>query len=109
MSLVDSPTEVRQGEALDVDRLGAYLRSQIPDLRGDIAVQQFPSGFSNLTYAVTVGERRLVLRRPPFGTKAKSAHDMGREYRVLSALKGYFRYCPNTLLFCDDPAVMGLS
>jgi len=107
MTKVDSPVDVRKGEELDIEKLGTYLRAQRPELDGEITVQQFPAGFSNLTYALTVGEQRLILRRPPFGTKAKSAHDMGREFRVLSAVQGAFKYAPRTILFCDDPAVMG--
>src|SRR5207237_7116675 len=53
------------------------------DLGGELVVKQFPSGHSNLTYSVSLGEKEMVLRRPPFGSKVKSAHDMGREYNVL--------------------------
>jgi aminoglycoside phosphotransferase (APT) family kinase protein len=83
------------------------LKDSIPGLEGDLVVEQFPSGFSNLTYMIKVGERDLVLRRPPFGRKAKTAHDMGREYRILSALNPVFPYCPKTLVYTDDESVMG--
>ena len=106
MDLIDPTRPVREGEELDADRIGAYL-AQAAGLRGPVAVRQFPGGYSNLTYLVAMGDRELVLRRPPFGTKAASAHDMGREYRILKALKPIYPYVPDTLVFCEDPAVIG--
>ncbi len=102
---LDKPKPIRDGEDLDWTRLAGFLKSVIPNLDGDLTVQQFPSGFSNLTYLISVGETELVLRRPPFGTKAKSAHDMGREYRMLQALRPVFSFCPAPLAYCDDPAI----
>jgi len=107
--VIDHPRDVREGEALDVERVGAYLRDAIAGLQGEVTIQQFPSGFSNLTYLIGVGERKLVLRRPPFGKKARTAHDMGREVRMLRALKPYFRYCPEVLAYCEDPEVLGAT
>ncbi len=107
MSVLDQAAPARRGEELDQARVEAFLRENIPGLEGPLSIAQFPSGYSNLTYLIIVGERQMVLRRPPHGTKAKSAHDMGREYRILSALKPVFPYCPRPLAFCDDEAVMG--
>ncbi len=107
MDLSDKAKPVRNGESLDLSAVEEYLKSKIPSLSGSLAVEQFPSGFSNLTYLISVGDRELVLRRPPHGTKAKSAHDMGREYRMLKALKPVFPYCPEALLYCEDESVMG--
>jgi len=107
MDLSDRAKPVRNGESIDHAAVEDYLKSKIPSLRGSLAVEQFPSGFSNLTYLISVGDRELVLRRPPHGTKAKSAHDMGREYRMLKALKPVFPYCPEALLYCEDESVMG--
>lgn len=102
---LDRPKAVREGEGLDWDRIGAYLRDRIPGLTGDVEVQQFPSGFSNLTYLIRVGDTELVLRRPPFGTKAATAHDMSREFRILTALRPVFPYVPEPLVYCEDAAV----
>lgn len=107
MSAIDSPTRIREGEELDQPRLEAYLKQHIPGLSGELEIGQYPSGYSNLTYMLKVGDRRLVLRRPPHGTKAKGAHDMGREYRVLSALKPHFPYAPEALVYCEDESVLG--
>ena len=62
--LQDSTKAVRQGEELDLARLEPYLRSHFPDLGGDLAVKQFPSGHSNLTYSVALGKGNGI-RRPP--------------------------------------------
>ncbi len=106
MTALDLAGPVRRGESLDAAKIAAFLKDRLPGLEGPVAVRQFHSGFSNLTYLVTVGETELVLRRPPFGRKAKTAHDMNREYRILNALKPVFPYVPAPLAFCDDPAVM---
>ena len=104
---VDQSTDIRDGEQLDLAKLEPYLKSAIPGLNGPLTVQQYPSGFSNLTYAVQVGDRDMVLRRPPFGSKVKSAHDMGREYRVLSKLHPHYPPAPEPLVYCEDIDVLG--
>jgi aminoglycoside phosphotransferase (APT) family kinase protein len=103
---IDRPTEVRPGETLDVARLSPYLRDTL-NLEGEVEVLQYPSGFSNLTYMLRVGDTEFVLRRPPFGSKPKSGHDMKREHDVLAALHGAFPYCPKPLVYCDDETVIG--
>jgi aminoglycoside phosphotransferase (APT) family kinase protein len=103
---VDTPTEVRPGEELDIERLGPFLRKEL-QTDGEVEVLQFPSGFSNLTYLLKIGEIEVVLRRPPFGSKPKTGHDMKREHDVLAALQPRFRYCPTPLVYCDDESVIG--
>lgn len=76
--LLDRAAQVRPGEELDAGRLEEFLRLSIPGLDGELEISQFPSGYSNLTYFLRMGGREMVLRRPPHGTKAKTAHDMGR-------------------------------
>ena len=105
--LQDHPTVVRSGEELDLGRLEPLLRSHFPDVPGALSVAQFPSGHSNLTYLVCLGDREMVLRRPPFGSKVKSAHDMTREYHVLSKLHVVYPQAPRALLYCEDPSVLG--
>ncbi|MBN1104774.1 MAG: phosphotransferase family protein [Deltaproteobacteria bacterium] len=107
MDLTDQPVQVRQGEELDLKAVETFLKDRIPGLSGSLVAEQFPSGFSNLTYLLRVGARELVLRRPPFGRKAKTAHDMGREFRVLSALKPVFPYCPKPLVYTEDESTLG--
>jgi aminoglycoside phosphotransferase (APT) family kinase protein len=103
----DQASAVRPGEELDLAKLEPFLRSHFPAEAGMLAVRQFPSGHSNLTYSVYLGARELVLRRPPFGSKVKTAHDMGREFRVLSKLHPAYSPAPEVLLYCDDDSILG--
>lgn len=103
----DQASEIRPGEELDLAKLEPYLRSHFPNESGPFTVKQFPSGHSNLTYSLQLGAREMVLRRPPFGSKVKSAHDMGREFRVLSKVHDAYRPAPKVLLFCEDESVLG--
>jgi aminoglycoside phosphotransferase (APT) family kinase protein len=105
--LLDQPQRVRSGEELDVPKLEAFLKARFPDLAGPLAVEQFPKGYSNLTYSVRFGDREMVLRRPPFGAKIKTAHDMGREYRILSHISPRYPKVPRPLVYCADESVLG--
>lgn len=105
--MIDQPQNQRSGEELNVAQLAAYLKTQLPELHGKLHVQQFPSGYSNLTYSLQFDEREFVLRRPPFGAKIKTAHDMAREYRILSALIQTYPKVPRPLLYCDDASIIG--
>lgn len=106
-AMTEESRAVRSGEELDTGRLEPYLLGVLPGTRGPLQVRQFPSGFSNLTYALDLGGRELVLRRPPFGAKIRSAHDMGREYRVLAALHPVYGKVPKPLHHCEDESVLG--
>lgn len=107
--LVDRPRGVREGEELDLEPLAAYLREHIQEIgdNAEISVEQFPSGHSNLTYLLRANAREYVLRRPPFGSKVKTAHDMGREYRILSKLYAVYPLAPEPLVYCEDESVLG--
>jgi len=100
---------VRPGEEIDTAALSAWLAGHLPEIPADagLVIEQFPGGHSNLTYLIRTGDREIVLRRPPFGSKVKSAHDMGREFRVLSRLWTVYPKAPRALAHCDDPAVIG--
>ncbi|SNY06334.1 phosphotransferase family protein [Paractinoplanes atraurantiacus] len=89
-------------KGLDLERLRAHLGSE-KELTG----QMFAGGRSNLTYAVTDGENRWVLRRPPLGHVLPTAHDMAREHRVLEALSKAGFPAPRPVLFCSDTEVIG--
>src|SRR5215213_4396583 len=105
--IIDRARAVREGEELPTERLREYLAAHLPGLEGPLTVEQFPAGFSNLTYLLRAGDRELVLRRPPIGAKIKTAHDMGREYRILSHLYSVYNKVPRPLLFCEDEQVLG--
>ena len=106
---LDGTKAVRDGEELDLDRLEAFLRDLFPGFQGPLTVEQFPSGFSNLTYLLRAVEEEWVLRRPPFGSKVKAAHDMGREYKVLSNLHSVYPCAPKPLAYCEDNSVIGAT
>jgi aminoglycoside phosphotransferase (APT) family kinase protein len=103
----DSSAKVREGEELDLNKLNTYLQTSNPEVGAVTEITQFPGGFSNLTYCLKTTEKDYVLRRPPFGAKIKSAHDMGREFRVLSLLKNHYTKIPKPILYCEDESVMG--
>ena len=109
MDYTDQPKYIREGEGLDSAKLEDFLKENIPGLQGEIVVLQFPGGRSNLTYMVTFGDREIVLRRPPFGTKAKTAHDMGREFGILKALGETYPYVPKPYVYTDDISIIGCS
>lgn len=100
--------EVRPDERFDAARLQGYLRGRAPGADGELTVRQFGGGKANLTYLLTFdGSLEYVLRRPPLGSYAPSAHDMGRENRVLSVLSKAFPFAPEIYHYCEDEAVIG--
>ncbi|MBB5207175.1 phosphotransferase family protein [Chiayiivirga flava] len=107
MHPIDEATAVRRGEELDTTALEAWLLARLPGTHGPLRVAQFPSGFSNLTYLLTLGDLELVLRRAPRGAAARGGHDMGREHRLLSALHPVYPKAPEALAWCEDAAVIG--
>ena len=106
-SILDKAQHVRKGEELDMAALNPWIKAQIKDLIGTPIVTQYAKGASNWTYCVEYDNKSLILRRAPAGTKAKGAHDMGREYRLQSALKPVYHYVPQMLAYCDDVSVIG--
>ena len=104
---MDSTVEVREGEELNADALEPYLRDALGIHDGAFEIRQFPGGHSNLTYLVRMGRREWVLRRPPYGSKVKSAHDMGREYTILSHIHDVYEPAPEPFLYCEDESVLG--
>ncbi|SBV27104.1 Predicted kinase, aminoglycoside phosphotransferase (APT) family [Micromonospora krabiensis] len=93
---------------VDLDRLAAYLAAHRPDLAGGpLRARLIAGGKSNLTYLLDLGDREVVLRRPPLGHVLATAHDMGREFRVISALAPTGVPVPAALLHCPDPEVIG--
>jgi aminoglycoside phosphotransferase (APT) family kinase protein len=106
---IDQPAPLRQGEELDEPILRAYLSGQLKQIDADkaLSLRQFHGGHSNLTYLIAQGDSELILRCPPRGSKVKSAHDMGREFRVLSKLGPAYAKAPSPLLYCEDEEVIG--
>ena len=99
--------EVRWGEELPLEALNAWLASEAPAVGRVTGVAQFPGGFSNLTYLLTTSTGEFVLRKPPRGVGAGSAHDMGREARILSVCELRGIPAPRVIASCDDASVIG--
>jgi aminoglycoside phosphotransferase (APT) family kinase protein len=105
----DDTIEVRAGEQMNWHRIEDYLRAQITTIgEGSLQARQFPSGASNLTYLVQIGEWEGVLRRPPLGPLAPKAHDMGREAGLLARIHPVFPLAPSPYVFCKDLEIMGV-
>jgi aminoglycoside phosphotransferase (APT) family kinase protein len=99
-------TSVRDEDAFDIAKVHNWLsqyieESELPE------VKQFRSGASNLTYLLKYPDRELVLRRPPIGTKAVSAHDMKREFLIQSRLKPVYNLVPKVIALCEDHSIIG--
>ena len=99
-------TPVREEDSFDIAKVHHWLapfinQEQLPE------VFQFRSGASNLTYLLRYPNRELVLRRPPVGTKAASAHDMKREFLIQSRLKPVYDLVPHVIALCDDHSIIG--
>jgi aminoglycoside phosphotransferase (APT) family kinase protein len=104
---IDKAVAAREGEAPDSDILKNYLSNFMPGFDGSLTIQQFPGGYSNLTFLLKTADKEYVLRKPPNGANIKSAHDMGREFKVLSALQPVYKPIPAPILFCDDATIIG--
>ncbi len=98
---------MRKGEELDVGPLAEFLRNELGAAADELEITQFPAGSSNLTYCIRLGGSEYVLRRPPFGNQVKSAHDMSREFNVLSKLSAVYAPAPKPLVYCNDESVIG--
>lgn len=97
----------RTGEELNAENLRKFLSENLGSLIGAIEISQFPAGSSNLTYLVKIENQEFVLRRPPFGNTVKSAHDMSREFNVLSKLSKVYNPAPKPLIYCADETIVG--
>lgn len=111
MSVIDQAGNIRSGEELDKQKIADYFNSILENesnlTEADISVTQFPGGASNLTYQIDINGTQYILRRPPFGKIAKSAHDMLREARIMQTLKPVYEYVPNIIASCDDHSILG--
>lgn len=104
----NSVIPVRAGEELDRAKLLDFLHTHMDGLpEGDLEIRQFGAGHSNLTYALSIGTWEAVLRRPPLGPLPPKAHDMEREFRILSSLHDVFPAAPKPYVFSEDPAIVG--
>ena len=98
---------VRPGEELNLEALRGYLAVHLPGGAESLEVQQFPGGHSNLTYLLKVNDTEYVLRRAPMGPVAPKAHDMVREFHLLSRIAPVFMPAPRPVLLCEDAGIVG--
>ncbi|MFJ7730123.1 phosphotransferase family protein [Neobacillus sp. NPDC097160] len=99
---------VRKGEELDLEVLETFLRGNLASLPEEsLEILQFSAGHSNLTYQLKMGDWEAVLRRPPLGPVAPKAHDMWREFKILTALNSIFSVAPKPFLFSENQTIVG--
>lgn len=103
----DLPIAVQPEDAPDLTAINSFLQSEAPEIGPVLYVKRFPGGFSNLTYCLQTAEKEYVLRRPPLGAAIQSAHDMGREYRVLRLLQPHYAKIPAPVAFCENSDLIG--
>ncbi len=112
MTATNDSTPVRPGEELDQTALRRYLIAALSadqlEENQTLEIRQFPGGHSNLTYLIRYGAREFVLRRPPVGPVAPTAHDMPREYRLLSVIHPRFPLAPKPVVLCEDTSIIGV-
>jgi aminoglycoside phosphotransferase (APT) family kinase protein len=114
MTVSNDSIAIRVGEELDQAALDHYLRQRLTaecsefDPASPIKIEQFPGGHSNLTYLIRYGGKEFVLRRPPVGPVAPTAHDMPREYNLLSVINPHFPLAPKSILLCEDASIIGV-
>lgn len=106
-AVIDKGGNVRKGEELNTDVVTGWLRAQGLTISDNPELTQYSGGASNWTYRLKYPEADLILRRPPKGTKAKGAHDMGREYRIQSLLKPVYPHVPDMVGHCADESLIG--
>ncbi len=105
--MLDQPQPLYADNTIDLPQLRAFLQEEAPAIDKIWSVSQFTGGFSNLTYCLHTAEKDYVLRRPPQGAAIQSAHDMAREFRVLTLLQGHYQPVPVPVLYCENPAIIG--
>lgn len=105
--MVSETIPIRKGEELNVEAIENFIRKHTPGLPEEpLTIKQFSVGRSNLTYQLNIGNWEAVLRRPPIGPVAPKAHDMEREFLILSEIYPYFPAAPKPYMFSDS-AVIG--
>ncbi|WP_194755875.1 phosphotransferase family protein [Aliidiomarina indica] len=108
-AVIDRGVEVRAEEQFDLDAVDQWIKQRRPDITGQPELTQFPGGASNWTYRLAYTNADLILRRPPAGTKAKSAHNMQREHDLQLMLKKHYPVVPKMVGYCEDTSLIGVD
>ena len=106
-SFNDRARTVRPGEEINSPDFYSFLNETLAAYPGEIEILQFPGGYSNLTYLIRKGKDEFVLRKPPIGVNIKSAHDMAREYKVLSLLRPIYNKIPLPISYYENDDLLG--
>ena len=104
--MIDQPKEVREEDKLDEKIISEFVKQHLPETKGELHFKQFRGGASNLTYQLDFENVSYILRTSPKGTKAKGAHDMGREFGIMQKLKPVYTV-PTMFVFCKDQSLIG--
>jgi len=91
----------------NLKKLERFLQQKLPNVSGNLVLEQLWGGYSNLTYLLKFGHQEFVLRRPPLAVSLGTAHDVGREFYTLSCLCKFYQYVPRPILFCEDLSIIG--
>ncbi len=100
-------TPLKESEEIDLHLLNQYLKENAPMVGEVKEIGRYTGGYSNLTYSLQTETKEWVLRKPPRGAEIKSAHDMGREFRVLSLLKPHYTKVPTPIVYCESSDIIG--
>lgn len=101
-------TPLTEQDPLNFIALTQYLQQYAPQIGPVKNISRFTGGYSNLTYCLQTENADFVLRRPPAGANIQSAHDMGREFRVLSLVKPHYSKLPRPIHYCASADIMGV-
>ena len=104
---IDAAIPLKASESFNLDLLNEYLLAHVPSIEKIIEVKRFPGGYSNTTYCLRTAQKELVLRMPPAGAQIQSAHDMAREFRVLSLLEPHYKKIPHPIYYCAEDTLLG--
>ena len=104
---LDHSIPLQQGEQFEIEVLNNYLHEFVTEIGKISNVTRFPGGYSNITYCLETADKEYVLRMPPAGTAIQSAHDMGREFRVISLLQPHFQKVPSVYHYCENASILG--
>ncbi|TAH30999.1 MAG: phosphotransferase family protein [Cytophagales bacterium] len=105
---IDEAKNTREGEELPLEKLALFLNKTLKTNKEPLEILQFPGGYSNLTYLLKLGEKELVLRRPPKGAEhINKGHNMQREHKVLSLINQCYQKSPKTIVYSDDLDIIG--
>lgn len=104
---MEKTVALSEKEIFNLSKLNTVLQTAIPGISPIVAISRFPGGYSNLTYRIQTATDQLVMRMAPLGAHIQSAHDMEREYNVLTRIKPFFNAIPNPVLYSNDDSIVG--